>query len=340
MEYHIDPRRRSSGWRARGMEVKWQVNGGRGRMWLEFWARVICVPLGVMALTSSGVGAQSQCPSTGVAVQILGSGGPRAGTGRASASYLVWVDGRARVMVDVGGGSFVRFGESGAELADLDLLAISHLHPDHVTDLPGLLWLSDAARQAPLAIAGPSGSDGFPSLPFFLSQLFDPVRGAFQILSGTLGGPGRGVLLEPTTVDVARSGPMPILQERWVTVHALPVPHGNVPALAYRVAAQGTTVVFSSDQNGGDPRFVDFSRDATALVMHMAVAPTTGPASDLHASPGTVGQVAADASVQQLILSHLFVHDGPEDLEGALGEIGTRYTGAVRVGEDLACYPP
>ena len=301
---------------------------------------MIGAPLGAAALASAGVGAQSQCPSTGVAVQILGSGGPRAGTGRASASYLVWVDGRARVMVDAGGGSFVRFGESGAQLVDLDLLAISHFHPDHVTDLPGLLWLSDAARQAPLRVSGPSGNDAFPSLPSFLARLFDPERGAFQILSGTLGGPGRGVLLDPVTVEVGRSGPILILEERGLTVHALPVPHGDVPALAYRVAAQGFTVVFSSDQTGGDPRFVDFSRDATALVMHMTVAPTTsGPASPLHAAPAVVGQVAADASVRRLILSHLFVHDGPEDLQGALADIRVRYDGVVRVGEDLACYP-
>ena len=163
-------------------------------MRVRFWGRMIYVPIGMAAFASSGVVAQSRCPSTGVAVQILGSGGPRAGTGRASASYLVWVDGRSRVMVDVGGGSFVRFGDSGAQLADLDLLAISHLHPDHLTDLPGLLWLSEGARQAPLRVAGPSGNDAFPPFPVFLSQLFDPERGAFQILSGTLGGSGRGVL--------------------------------------------------------------------------------------------------------------------------------------------------
>ena len=309
-------------------------------MRVRFWARMIFVPVGMVALAASGVAAQSQCPSTGVAIQILGSGGPRAGTGRASASYLVWVDGRSRVMVDAGGGSFVRFGEAGAQLADLDLLAISHFHPDHVTDLPGLLWLSDAVRQAPLRVAGPSGNDAFPPLPFFLSQLFDPEQGAFQILSGTLGGPGRGVLLDPVTVEVGRSGPRLILQERGLTVHALPVPHGNVPALAYRVEAQGTTIVFSSDQNGRDPRFVDFSREATALVMHLAVPPNrSGPVSNLHAPPATVGQVASDASVQQLILSHLFVHDRPADLDGSLAEIKSRYDGVVRVGEDLTCYP-
>ena len=80
------------------------------------------------------------------------------GSERASTGYLVWRDGRAAVMVDVAGGTFLRFGEAGARLDDLSVLAISHLHPDHVTDLPGLLWLSDAARAASLSHSKPGRS--------------------------------------------------------------------------------------------------------------------------------------------------------------------------------------
>lgn len=68
----------------------------------------------------------------------LGSGGPLlADAGlvpRASASYLVWIDGRGKVLVDLGGGAFLRFGQSTVRLDDLSLIAISHLHPDHVSD--------------------------------------------------------------------------------------------------------------------------------------------------------------------------------------------------------------
>ena len=37
-----------------------------------------------------------------VALQVLGSGGPF-GAGRASAGYIVWIDGVSRIMVDAGG---------------------------------------------------------------------------------------------------------------------------------------------------------------------------------------------------------------------------------------------
>lgn len=300
----------------------------------------MCLSCGMALGTPTMLASQTLCPSEGVAVQVLGSGGPRTGSDRASASYLVWVDGRARVMVDAGGGSFVRFGASGARLADLRLIALSHLHPDHVTDLAGLLWLSDAARVEPLRMVGPSGAGDFPAFDDFLQRLFHPESGAFPVLSGVLGGQGRGVRTLPNTIDVTHHVSSVVFEESGLRILAHPVPHGPVPALAFRVEIDGLSVVFSGDQNGSDPAFVEFSEEATTLVMHLAVPPrTSGFARDLHATPDVVGQVAKSASVRELILSHLFAHDDPADLEMGVDEVRARYNGSIRVAEDLACYP-
>ena len=43
-----------------------------------------------------------RCGAHEVALQVLGSGGPTLQPGRASASYLVWIDGEARALVDAG----------------------------------------------------------------------------------------------------------------------------------------------------------------------------------------------------------------------------------------------
>jgi ribonuclease BN (tRNA processing enzyme) len=273
------------------------------------------------------------CQASGVAVQILGSGGPRMSRDRASASYLVWIDGRSKILVDVGGGAFLRFGQAEARIEDLSLIAISHLHPDHVSDLPALLW-GDMLRKAPLAIAGPSGNDAVPSFPTFLSHLFDQKQGAFRVLAGTLGGSaGRGIPLEVTVVDVTKGDASTVLGEGDVAVSAIGIPHGNIPALAYRVRTPKATIVFSTDQTGTNPRFVDFARGADALVMHLAIA--AGAASPLHASPAVVGRVARDAQVGRLLLSHI----GQFDLGAAVAEVKESYTGPLIVGADLQCTP-
>ena len=58
------------------------------------------------------------CGSGGLAVQVLGSGGPELQDKRASTSYLIWDHGTARVIVDAGGCSALRFGgERSADVA-------------------------------------------------------------------------------------------------------------------------------------------------------------------------------------------------------------------------------
>src|SRR6185295_3714615 len=157
--------------------------------------------VGLLALLSIASAASAQsCTANPVAIQILGSGGPRVNRDRASSSYLLWIDSQARILVDMGGGAFLRFGQAQAKLSDLSLVAISHLHPDHTSDLPALLWLSHQTRKDPLPIAGPSGNDVAPSFPMFLSRLFDEKNGAFQVLGPTLGATqgnaGEGVPLD------------------------------------------------------------------------------------------------------------------------------------------------
>jgi hypothetical protein len=97
-----------------------------------------------IAATSS-VSAQT-CAGNPVAVQILGSGGPAFNAERASASYLLWVGGQAKLLFDIGGGAHLRFSQAGAKLNDLAMVGISHLHP--TSDLPALMWASNRVRSA------------------------------------------------------------------------------------------------------------------------------------------------------------------------------------------------
>ena len=152
------------------------------------------IVIGVLAVILFPASASAQnCEPTSVAVQILGSGGPRINPFRSSTSYLLWVDDQARVLVDMGGGALSRFGQAQAKISHLSLLAVSHLHPDHISDLPAFLWQSHLERKEPLPIVGPSGNDAAPDFSTFLSRLFDENNGAFPVLGATLGGKRRDI---------------------------------------------------------------------------------------------------------------------------------------------------
>ncbi len=257
------------------------------------------------------------CGETGVFLQVLGSGGPFGG-GRASAGYIVWIDGVSRIMVDAGGGTFARFHEAGARIPDLRLLALSHFHPDHATEVPALLW----PRGGSLRVAGPSGSTGFPSVNDFLDGLVGP-DGVFRVLDPRL-------TLDTVTVDVTSSEQTVVLSEGRVRVRGIGVPHADVPAVGYRVDVGDASVAFSSDQNGSDPAFAEFASGVDVLVVHFMVPEQS--ASDLHARPSVWGQMATDAAVGTLVLSHR-----PDDVSEMLPDLRSRYDGPFVVADDLMC---
>lgn len=74
-----------------------------------------------------------------IKLQVLGSGGPESGDKRASSAYLVWIDGKSRILIDFGAGASLRFEEVNAKISDLDIILLTHLHVDHTADIPALL---------------------------------------------------------------------------------------------------------------------------------------------------------------------------------------------------------
>jgi len=106
----------------------------------------------------------------------------------------------------------------------------------------------------------------------------------------------------------------------------------NLPTPAYRVETRGVSVMLSSDQNGADPKFVDFAKNANVLNMHLAIA-ANAPPSPLHASPALVGRLGQEAGAKRLILGHI----GQFDLDAAIADVKKSYTGSLTVGSDLQC---
>lgn len=304
--------------------------------------RRVTVPLaGALLLFTACASAATQC-ADGVVLQVLGSGGPIADDGRASASYIVWVDGASKVMVDVGGGAFLRFGEAGASFDELDHIAISHFHTDHSADLVTLFktgFFSDRTR--PLGISGPDGSGPFPSLSAYLENNIGR-SGAYAYLSGYLDGSGGLVKLEPVELEAASRATQPVTGNAGdaIEITATGVPHGIVPTMGYRVRIGETEMVFASDQNGNDEAFVEFARDADVLVMHLA-APEgiEGSFRALHAPPSRIGDIAAASNARKLVLSHL-TRWSLADLERNLAIVRARYDGDIVLADDLMCITP
>lgn len=237
--------------------------------------------------------------SAEISVQVLGSGGPEGGS-RASASYLVKKDGKAIVLVDFGGGAFLRYGQAKAKIEDLQAVLITHLHIDHVVELPALMkagYFSD--RKSPLNMIGPSKNEFFPGFNAFIQLQFGP-KGAYRYMSDILGSESDSFSLKTFEVDRNKNFDFADLHIRAVNVN-----HGILPALAYAVEVDGKTIVFSGDTSAQSEALTSLSKGADILIAHHAI-PEHGyeGATNLHMRPSRTAQIAKDAGVKMLLLSH------------------------------------
>src|SRR5580704_17516333 len=197
---------------------------------------------------------------------LLGTAGaPLPVAGRAGISSALVVDGRVFV-VDCGRGSPSGFAGAGLGFSRLEAVFLTHLHADHIGDLPGLLlygWgvrAGDDGPLAPIRVYGPSRPAAVPAGDALFHRETTihperPVPGASDLVESILAGyayhlnvmpldcfmPDAGALVRavdmplPARVGGSAQVPVVVLDDDSVRVAAVAVTHGRaVPALGYR----------------------------------------------------------------------------------------------------------
>lgn len=296
--------------------------------------------LGLLASFMLQVSAASpECDKDGIVLQVLGSGGPELDDQRASSGYLVWQHGKARILIDIGPGSLQQYELSGALLPDLEVILLTHLHVDHSADLPALIKGSFfTARDTDLPVYGPSGSELFPSTSDFVQTLFALPGGAFRYLDSFLDGYAAYHLL-PHDVDVGGDQPLMVLDEDDYRISAVAVQHGPIPALAWRIDIGGKSIVISGDMNGEKQTLPKLATRADLLVAHHAIPEgAQGVERYLHMPPSVIGQIADQAGIQKLVLSHLMTRTLGKEAESTR-IIRQHYQGPLVFAHDGECFP-
>ncbi|GGC67222.1 MBL fold metallo-hydrolase [Undibacterium terreum] len=280
----------------------------------------------------------SQIEAPRLELVVLGSGGPGA-TGRAGSSYLVLLDGVPRILVDAGPGSFARLGEAHLSLSKTDIVLLTHLHIDHVGELPGLFKARAVSTGEAInfRVFGPEGSNGkphkqgdasFPSTSRLMHLLFDK-QGAYGYLKDF----SAPVSIQATDISTrlqSKQKPQLLLNENGLRIQAIAGHHRDAPAVIYRIDYGGKSITFSGDidaQGLADLRAI--AQDTDLLVFNTVVLDPPGSPSvlyTLHTPPKAIGEVARDAHVGQLLLSHISpaVEEDNAEVEASVAKAFTR----------------
>ncbi|MEM9623849.1 MAG: MBL fold metallo-hydrolase [Pseudomonadota bacterium] len=294
----------------------------------------------VAILLSTPLHADEMCGDTGVWLQILGAGGPELDDGQGGPSYLIWLDGKARVMIDTGPGASVAFDRAEADFVDLEVIAFTHLHVDHTADLPGLIQGSSyLEREAPLIILGPdSNQPQYPDTETFVERLIGP-EGAYPHLQDFLTHKSSGGY-RVRTRNVPATGKRQWAQfaSEHTKLMAVPVNHGSVPTLAWRVEIGGMSIVVTGDFNNQKNVMPAFAKNADALVASHAIAEVArGNQRELYALPSQLGRIANQAEARMLVLSHRMNRTRGRESQSR-GHIEKEYDGYILFANDMECW--
>jgi ribonuclease BN (tRNA processing enzyme) len=286
-----------------------------------------------------------ECESSRVKLQMLGTRGPEFLDAQASTGYLIWLDDKARVIIDAGPGSLQRFKQSGADFVDVELMLFTHFHADHSADFPAYIKAGFfTERRQKLQVIGPSGTTQVASAKEFVDRAIGSEHGLYPYLGAFINEqlPSRykiKVKTLPWSIN-ARKPKQIYNNQQDIMVSAVSVHHGPFPAHAYRVDLAGCSIAFSGDMSGLLKSLPNLAHRADILIAHNAISEdTTGIAAKLHMTPTYIGEVAKEAQVKQLLLTHLMARSLAVKSQ-TLSLIDKNYQGKVSFPKDLEVIHP
>ena len=281
--------------------------------------------------------ADEDSSSNGTQLVMLGTGTPNADPDRFGPSLAIVVN-ETPYLVDFGPGvvrraaAAHRNGIEGLKVSKLSRAFLTHLHSDHTTGYPDLIytpWVLE--RDVPLKVFGPEG----------LKDMTEHIKAAYKLdMEVRLNG------LEPINkeghkVEVTEVSPGVIYQDENVKVTAFAVPHGSwKPAFGYRFDTADKSIVISGD-TGPSEELVKMCNGCDILVHEVysdsgferRIPVWQNYHSSFHTSATELSDIATRAKPGLLVLYHqLYWGTTDEDL---LKEVQAGYSGEVVSGADL-----
>jgi ribonuclease Z len=279
-----------------------------------------------------------------VRVTILGSGDPFVRPSQASASVLIEVGNPERdiFFFDLGSGALKNFDGLGLPVTATTKVFLTHLHADHVGDMPTLLFsLAKAGRRDPVEVWGPSGANESLGTRAYLDHLQAAHAWDLESLCGHPGQSGARAITTEVPHDAAKT----IYQRNGVTITSFPVIHIQDGAVGYRLDYAGRTVVFSGDtrpcrtlidaSEGADLLIHETFPSAPVYARKAGVPPAFAEqiVNGVHTSPAMAGKVFARVGARMSVMWHLAVdHD---TVGAAHREVRAEYDGPVTIAQDL-----
>jgi ribonuclease Z len=179
-------------------------------------------------------------------VITCGSGMPMPRLKQAAACFLIELGNGEKLIFDMGTGSMERIYALGIPLDYIDKVFLTHLHMDHMGDLPGFyIYGPQNNRSKPLRVWGPGGGGTRPE--WGTKAAMKNVEETWAWMTGTLAGTidTRSFVMEVTEYDWTKVNNV-IYEENGVVIKTIPASHLE-QAVSFILEWNGMTLAFSGD---------------------------------------------------------------------------------------------
>jgi ribonuclease Z len=221
---------------------------------------------------------------------------------------------------------------------------LSHLHSDHIGDIPGLLGsLAKSGRVDPVEVWGGGSEEPALGLSAFVRNMGRAMAWDTASVRGVR--PTSGFAMVGHEIPFDR--PEAIYERNGVTISCFPAIHALSGAVGYKLSYAGLSVVFSGDTR--PCRYVVDAAEGTDLLIHecfqspAVFAKATGLPLETaleitrlaHTVPRQMGRILEMTRPRMGALWHLDVTPG---VDAVFDEVQASYAGPVTVTQDLTVF--
>lgn len=215
--------------------------------------------------------------------------------------------------MDIGPGVIEKLRRVGVDPESISVVAISHLHVDHVSDLLPLIKLRALGSRGRLRIFGPPGTGKWLDLLISDRRLFGYLSdlGCHEF------------------IDLHEVWDGLVKLEPGIVLRSKPVEHFN--GVAYRVDLASGSITYSGDAMP-DPRLIELARGTRVLIHECSF-----PADKLkgkHTSTEDLRRIVAEVDPEILIVTHIYP-EMEEVLQEFVKELSKEFNGLIYAPKDL-----
>jgi len=241
-------------------------------------------------------------------ITVLGSGTAAPRLKRNMSSYLLET-GKKKILFDSGPGTIRQLLKLKTSLSDIDHIFYTHLHNDHINDLPAILWSNNYGiyRKKAINLYGPKGFKKY--LDILMNKILK-----FQNLSYKI---NVKEMWNDTKVSINKT-----------RIKSTKSKHSD-SSVSYRIEHNKKSIVYSGDTDYSQ-NIIKLSKNADLLILECSF-PDNKKIKG-HLTPSLCGKIASKANVKKLVLTHFYPEANKVDIKK---QCKKEFSGNVKLAKDF-----